>query len=243
MKTVIIIPARYQSSRFPGKPLIDILGKSMLVRTWERCAQVLDPGQIYVATDDQRIAEHCEVHDIQVVMTGADCLTGTDRVQQASEQISADIYLDVQGDEPVIDPEDIRTIINAAIERPDAVINGMCDITNEEEYRNLMVPKVIAAPDGRLLYMSRGPVPSNKSGTFAGAKRQVCIMSFSKQALDAFVSVPAKTPIEAIEDLEVLRFLELGIPVYMVECSDTSIPIDRPEDVARVEARLRALGE
>ncbi len=176
-------------------------------------------------------------------MTGTDCLTGTDRVQQASEQISADIYLDVQGDEPVIDPEDIRTVINAAKERPDAVINGMCDITDEEEYRSLMVPKVIAAPDGRLLYMSRAPVPSNKSDTFAGAKRQVCIMSFSKQALDAFVSVPAKTPVEEIEDLEVLRFLELGIPVYMAECSDTSIPIDRPEDVPRVEARLRELGE
>jgi 3-deoxy-manno-octulosonate cytidylyltransferase (CMP-KDO synthetase) len=242
MKTVIIIPARYESSRFPGKPLIDILGKSMIVRTWERCTQALDAKLIYVATDDQRIAEHCEDHGIQVVMTSADCITGTDRVQQASEQISADIYLDVQGDEPVIDPEDIRIVINAATRRPDAVINGMCDITDEKEYRSPMVPKVIAAPDGRLLYMSRAPVPSNKSDTFAGAKRQVCIMSFSKHALDVFVSVVAKTPVEKIEDLEVLRFLELGIPVYMVNCSDTSIPIDRPEDVSRVEARLRELG-
>ena len=243
METAIIIPARYQSSRFPGKPLIDILGKSMILRTWERCTEALEADKIYVATDDKRIKDHCEGHGIQVVMTGEECLTGTDRVQQASEKISADIYLDVQGDEPVIDPEDIRAIIHAAEARPDAVINGMCDITNEEEYRSPMVPKVIAAPDGQLLYMSRAPVPANKSGNFVGARRQVCIMSFSKHALDAFASAPAKTPVEEVEDIEVIRFLELGIPVYMVECSDTSIPIDRPEDVARVEARLRALGE
>lgn len=214
----------------------------MLVRTWERCTRVLGADQIYVATDDERIAGHCHDHGIQVVMTGTECLTGTDRVQQASDQISADIYVDVQGDEPVIDPEDIRCVMNAALARPGAVINGMCDITDEAEYRSPMVPKVIAAPDGRLLYLSRAPVPSNKSDTFVGAKRQVCIMSCSKQSLDAFVSAPAKTPLEEIEDLEVLRFLELGIPVYMVECSDTSIPIDRPEDVPRVEARLRESG-
>ena len=238
MKTVIIIPARYESSRFPGKPLIEIMGKSMILRTWEQCTRAHSPELIFVATDDERISEHCETHGIQVVMT-TDCQTGTDRVQQASEQIGADIYIDVQGDEPVIDPDDIRTILKAAEEHPNAVINGMCNITDEEEYRSRMVPKVIAAPDGRLLYMSRAPVPSNKSDSFAGAKRQVCVMSFPKSALDAFASVSGKTPMEEIEDLEVLRFLELGIPVYMVECSDTSIPIDRPEDVARVEARLR----
>jgi 3-deoxy-manno-octulosonate cytidylyltransferase (CMP-KDO synthetase) len=117
MKTVIIIPARNASSRFPGKPLMDIKGKSLVRRTWGRCRLALEEKNIYVATDDSRIADHCAEQGILHIMTSADCLTGTDRVKEASDQINADIYLDVQGDEPLINPDDIVTVMQAAIFR------------------------------------------------------------------------------------------------------------------------------
>jgi 3-deoxy-manno-octulosonate cytidylyltransferase (CMP-KDO synthetase) len=241
MKSVVIIPARYASSRFPGKPLVDIRGKSLIRRTWERCRLVLADTDIFVATDDSRIAEHCVENGMQHIMTSSDCLTGTDRVKEASDQIDADIYLDVQGDEPLINPDDITAIMIVAENSPGAVINGMCKIEDEAEFRSPMIPKVLAAPDGRLLYMSRAPVPSNKSNEFRGAMRQVCVMAFDKNALDAFSSVKEKTPLEAIEDLEVLRFLEMGFDVKMVEVTSQSIAVDSPEDVIKVEAVLAQL--
>jgi len=241
MKPVIIIPARYASSRFPGKPLVEIAGKSLIKRTWERCKLVLNEDDIYVATDDDRIKDHCVENSIQHVMTSSDCLTGTDRVKEASDQIDADIYLDVQGDEPLINPDDITAVMNTAKNAPGTIVNGMCKITNEAEFRNPMIPKVLAAPDGRLLYMSRAPVPSNKNREFHGAMRQVCVMAFDKNALRAFTSTKRKTPLEAVEDLEVLRFLEMGFDVKMVEVSSQSIAVDTPEDVAKVEAILNEL--
>ncbi len=237
-KAVIIIPARYASSRFPGKPLIDIRGKSLIQRTWERCRLVMDERLIYVATDDQRIADHCNERSIQNVMTSSECLTGTDRVQQAAQRIEADIYVDVQGDEPLIDPNDIKAVLEEAKRNPDAIVNAMCPITDEADFRSPMIPKVMARPDGRLLYMSRAATPSNKEHGFVRAMRQVCVSSFNRKALDAFVSVSRKTPLEAIEDLEMLRFLELGFDVRMVEVSAASIAVDTPEDVAKVEAVL-----
>jgi 3-deoxy-manno-octulosonate cytidylyltransferase (CMP-KDO synthetase) len=241
MKVVIIIPARYQSSRFPGKPLVQIRGKSLLQRTWERCKLVLPTNDIYIATDDERIAHHCDTLGTQYVMTSPDCLTGTDRVREAADYVDADIYLNVQGDEPLINPDDIITVMNAAERFPGIVINGMCKIDDEAEFRSPMIPKVVAAHDGRLLYMSRAPVPSNKDCKFRGAMRQVCVMAFDKKALEAFSSVKDKTPVEAIEDLEVLRFLEMGFNVKMVEVSPQSIAVDTPGDVAKVEAVLDGL--
>ncbi len=242
MKSVVIIPARFKSSRFPGKPLIDLRGKSMIQRTWERCNLAVPAEDIYVATDDNRIADHCEERGIQSVMTSSNCLTGTDRVWEAANQIPADIYLDVQGDEPIIDPKDILAVLEAAKKYPGDIVNGMCPIDNEEEFFSPMIPKVIARPDGRLMYMSRAPIPSNKDHRFVTAKRQVCVMAFTKEALDQFTSVSAKTPIEQIEDLEVLRFLELGFDVRMVDVSSSSIAVDTPEDVTRVERALEERG-
>jgi len=239
---VIIIPARYKSSRLPGKPLVDIRGKSMIRRTWEQCTHVLPENKIYVATDDQRIVDHCAENGMQSVMTGEDCLTGTDRVYQAALQIDADIYINVQGDEPLMNPDDARAILKEAQRLPGSIVCGMCPITDRAEYLSPMIPKMLAAPDGRLLYMSRGRVPANKDGIFRGAMRQVCIYAYTRMALEAFTSVSEKTPLEEIEDLELLRFLEMGYEVRMIEVSDQSIAVDVLEDVAKVEAALDARG-
>lgn len=239
MRIVTIIPARYRSSRFPGKPLAMIAGKSLIQRTWERCLLAMAKESIWVATDDERIESHCRGFDAQVVMTSPDCLTGTDRVHDAARQIEADIYINVQGDEPLMEPADILTVTEYAKAHPGAVVNAMAPIGDEADWRSPMIPKVLVAPDGRLLYMSRAPVPFNKDAKFISAMRQVCVMAFDRKALDAFAAVERKTPLEQIEDLELLRFLELGIDVRMVAVSACSIAVDMPDDVAKVEAVLR----
>lgn len=165
---------------------------------------------------------------IQTVMISGDCLIGTDRVYDASRQIDAEVYINVQGDEPLLDPVDIRAVLEASRAHSNRVINAMCPITEQSEYISQTVPKVVARPDGRLLYMSRGPIPSNKGHHFVTAMKQVCVCSFPKPALFAFASVPEKTLLEEQEDIEILRFLELGYDVHMIEVSQASIAVDTP---------------
>jgi 3-deoxy-manno-octulosonate cytidylyltransferase (CMP-KDO synthetase) len=208
---------------------------------WERCKLALPANDIYNATDHQPIAHHCDALGTQYVITSPDCLTGTDQVREAAEYIDADIYLNVQGDEPLINPDDIISVMNAAKRSPNIVINAMCKIDDEAEFYSPMIPNVVAARDGSLLYMSRAPVPSNKDHSFQGGMRQVCIMALGKTALQAFSSVREKTPVEAIEDLEVLRCLELGFDEKMIEIASQSIAVDTPKDVAKVEAILDGL--
>lgn len=237
-KVIIVIPARYESSRFPGKPLALIAGESMISRVWKRCCQALSASQVYVATDNERIRAHCEDLGIQVVMTSSNCLTGTDRVYEVSQKIKADIYINVQGDEPLIEPDDIQTVIEKAKQNPSNIINAMCPIQSESDFYSSSVPKVVARPDGRLLYMSRANIPTDKKLNFVSAKKQVCIYAFNQQSLVDFASVDSKTPLEQIEDIEILRFLELGYEVNMVDVSSASIAVDFPEDVERVEGEL-----
>lgn len=242
MNSLVVIPARYHSSRLPGKPLVSLLGLSMIRRTFHRCAQAVDPKRIYVATDDERVFDHCTAAGIQVLMTPEDCMTGTDRVAHVAQKIEADVYINVQGDEPVIDPADIVAIDEAARKHPGEIVNGMCEIQDEALFRNPSIPKVVARPDGRLLYMSRSPVPMTKKLDFAEAKRQVCVYAFPKGPLAEFARTGAKTPLEAIEDIEILRFLELGYEVRMIPLSDASISVDVPEDIPRAEAAIRERG-
>jgi len=237
---VIIIPARYKSSRFPGKPLVAINGKSMIERVWQRCCMAIDQSFVFVATDDLRIAEHCQEKGIQVIMTPDSCLTGTDRLFEASKHIDAVTYINVQGDEPLLDPQDITDVITQAKLKPDDIVNGMCEIELETDFRSPNVPKVVVRPDGRLLYMSRAAIPTSKKFEFKSAYKQVCIYAFPKKSLEDFTAVKEKTPLEKIEDIEILRFLELGYEVSMLKVSSASIAVDVPEDVARVE---RALNE
>jgi len=238
MNPVIIIPARYQSSRFPGKPLIDLCGKPMIVRVWERCIKVLDKDKVFVATDDQRIIECCKKYDINTLLTSSDCLTGTDRVHEAAKQLETDLIINVQGDEPLLDPQDVADVLKAAEENPGRVINAMCPINEEHDFYSANVPKVVCRPDGRLLYMSRAAIPTNKALKFVHALKQVCIYAFPPQALDDFAKQTKKTQLEQVEDIEILRFLELGYEVQMIKVSENSIAIDDPADVERVEQVL-----
>jgi len=236
---LIVIPARYKSSRLPGKPLIDLLGKSMILRTYERCLQVVSPENIVVATDDTKIYDHCLSHSINVMMTSEQCLTGTDRVAEVSKHIDAEYYINVQGDEPLFNPNDILKILEAIKANKGKVINGYCPILNSEDFFSTSIPKVVFRPDGRLLYMSRSPIPGNKNASFMQANRQVCVYAFPKIALNEFSEMKTKTHLEMHEDIEILRFLELGYEVYMIELSSESIAIDNPHDIEKVITRLQ----
>ena len=230
----IIIPARYQSSRFPGKPLAEILGKPMIQHVWEKCIQAAGPEHVFVATDNQQIVESCQSFGASTIMTGSDCLTGTDRVAQAAAELDYSFYVNVQGDEPMLDPEDIRAVAQAYRGTEGRVINAMAAIDDEREYWSRTVPKVVTNTAGRLQYMSRAGIPANKTGTFDKAWKQICIYCFSPEHLQAYASATGKGPIEKIEDIEILRFLDLGIDVQMVELNSVSMAVDTPEDLERV---------
>lgn len=243
MKQVLVIPARHESTRLPGKPLVKILGKTLIQRVWEQCVKALPNEQVFIATDDDRIKNHCENFGGQVVITPKDCLTGTDRLYAANKILKADSVINVQGDEPLVDPADITLIATRHKANPNIIVNGMGPLLDEAEYHSPTVPKVVTTPNGKLLYMSRGPIPSNKQFQYRGGFKQICVYGFSAAHLEAFGSKPKKTPLEELEDIEILRFLELGFDVQMLNLVSPAIAVDIPADVARVEAALLKMGE
>jgi len=241
MKIVGVIPARYQSSRFPGKPLVDLNGTPMIIRVAKIVEKALGKENTYIATDDCRIKDVVESHGFKAVMTSSDCLTGTDRVYDFSKQVTADIYVNVQGDEPLLNHKDIQKIIDIKKENMNSVINGMCSLTPDEDPHNVNIPKVVTNKFNDLLYMSRLAVPGikiMKKGLQPDYKKQVCIYAFSQEELEAYGSQQVKAVFEGFEDIEILRFFDLNIPVKMVKTSGSSLAVDVLEDVAKVEAEL-----
>lgn len=241
MNYIVVIPARYESSRLKGKPLIDLNGVPMIIRTYRQCLKVVSSKQIYIATDNDLIQKVCTHEGAKVIMTSSQCLTGTDRVAEVAQKIDADIYINVQGDEPLFNPEDLKLLLNEIKKYPKEIITGYCEIENEKVHRDPNVPKVVVRPDGRLLYASRAPIPSNKSSKFEKGWRQVCVYSFPKSALKLFSSIQKKTELEKIEDIEYLRFLELGIEVRTLKMSTMSLAVDTPEDVILAKEKLKKL--
>lgn len=234
MKYLVVIPARLKSTRLPDKPLILIKGKEMIKRTYDQCLKVVPSEQVLVATDHLRIKEYCEKNDINVMMTSGNCLTGTDRIAEVAMNTKYDYYINVQGDEPIIDPRDLLKMINAISDFPNFVLNGYASVRNESEYFSSSIPKLVFDQEQRLLYMSRSPIPSNKKGEFVNAFKQVCIYAFPRKELLKFAS-GQKTFFEKHEDIEILRFVENGQAVKMVPLSPKSIAVDLPEDLVRVE--------
>jgi len=238
--SLVVIPARYASSRFPGKALADLGGKTVLRRCYEQVRQVVEPERILVATDDDRIVDECSQHNMRVEMTSPDCLTGTDRVAEVARRIQADWYVNVQGDEPFLDPAGLREVISATQSAaPDvSVINAFSAITEDDDFRSTTVPKVVIDSQQRLLYMSRAAIPTTKQLGFHGAHRQIGLYAFRPQALQVFSQQREKTPLEQLEDIEILRFVELGLSVQMIEVDSVGIAIDTPEDLARARRHL-----
>ncbi len=233
-KFLIVIPARYNSKRLPGKPLIKILGIPMLIRTYRQCLKVASKEQIIIATDDRRIVKLCNDNSINNILTSKKCLTGTDRVAEVSKKIHADIYINVQGDEPICDIGDIKKLIGNALKNPDKIINGYTEIKDKKLFLSGHIPKVVFRKDGRLLYQSRAGIPTTKKLEFKKAWRQVCIYSLPKKALKIFSNLRKKTILESLEDCELMRFLELGLEVKMIKMSNNSISVDTKNDLKKI---------
>lgn len=243
MRSVVVIPARFSSTRYPGKPLVSLLGKPMILWVAELSARAVGVGNVYIATEDERIAEVVKAAGFQAVMTSTAALTGTDRLAEAARIIEADIFINVQGDEPLVEPSDILKVRDAKLKTPDAIVNGYSWITDDEDPHSVNIPKVITNERDELVYMSRVALPGYKEEKNAPVrfKKQVCIYAFTRDELNAFQAFARKSELENSEDIEILRFLELGKKVLMIETKPGSLAVDVPGDVAKVEAALLKL--
>ena len=183
---LLVIPARYKSSRLPGKPLLKIKGVPMIIRTYNQCKKAVSESKILVATDHKKIFDLCKKNKINALMTSNKCLTGTDRIAEVAKKHKKSFFINVQGDEPICNPADIKKIIKTAKKFPKSVIGGYTKITNKELFYSPHIPKVVTRKDGNLIYMSRAPIPYNKSKSFQKGWRQVCIYSFPIKSLEIF---------------------------------------------------------
>jgi 3-deoxy-manno-octulosonate cytidylyltransferase (CMP-KDO synthetase) len=243
MRIVGIIPARYASTRFPGKPLALIAGNPLIQHVVEQCRKATSLSDVVVATDDERIADVTRQF-CRVEMTRPDHHSGTDRVAEVAGRCECDAVVNVQGDEPLIDPTVINAVAHALNDC--AMSTAAAPISESSELSNPAVVKVVTSTAGHALYFSRNPIPhvrdadGDDGATIASFPflRHLGIYGYRRDALLQLVRWPV-SGLEQAEKLEQLRALENGLPIAVVRVSDEGIGVDTPEDVARVEAILR----
>ena len=238
MKIVAVIPARYKSSRFPGKPLSDIHGKPMIWWVYQHCMMVPEFDEVYVATDDDRIQQACMDLNMNVIMTSEDNQTGTDRIGEVAEKIGADLYINVQGDEPLMEPSVMSKVIQPFLNDSDLQIsNCMTRIVDPVEVVNFTIPKVITNKENYAVYLTRSTAPYPKGSISYDYYKQVCVYGFKPEALAFFRDYGkkyGKAKIEEIEDIEILRFIENGYRIKFVEIESKSVAVDTPKDLEKV---------
>jgi 3-deoxy-manno-octulosonate cytidylyltransferase (CMP-KDO synthetase) len=238
MKIIGVIPARYKSSRFPGKPLADICGKPMIWWVYQQCKKVEEFDNVYVATDNQRIFNVCKSLNMEVLMTSDSHKTGTDRIGEVARKIPADLIVNIQGDEPLLEPDTIRAAIKPFYTNPALEIsNLMTEITNPVDIVNSTVPKVITNKEGIGIYLTRIPAPYPKGSLNFKYYKQVCVYGFKPAALNFYCDYGmkyGKAKVEAIEDIEILRFIENGYKVQYIEVDSETVAVDTPNDLEKV---------
>lgn len=245
MRAVGIIPARMRASRFPGKPLALLRGRPMIEHVYRRAASCERLSEVYVATCDREIFDAVLGFGGQAVMTAATHQRGTDRVAEAAEVISthADVVLDIQGDEPLIEPRAIAALCEAMEQHPTAPCVNLANvIAREEDFRNPNQVKVVCGRHGNALYMSRQPIPTAGAWGAIRVLRQLGMVAFRREFLAMFWRL-APTPLEQAESVDMLRAIEHGYPVRMVVTPYESFGVDTPEDLRLAEALLAAEAE
>ena len=239
MKAIAVIPARYASTRLPGKPLLDICGKPLIQHVWETVSRARGLDEVVVATDDMRIAHAVQAFGGKVCMTSPDCRSGSDRVREVAASLAADVYVNVQGDEPLLEASAIERLRDVFTEDASVQVATLCSRISEEQARSPHQVKVIRDHAGNALYFSRAPLPfvreSGESTEFLG---HVGIYAYRADVLRGFASLPF-SPLEQAEKLEQLRFLQAGIPVRVLEVPPMGVGVDTPEDLERVRAVVR----
>jgi 3-deoxy-manno-octulosonate cytidylyltransferase (CMP-KDO synthetase) len=237
MKSVAIIPARLASTRLPRKMLREIAGKPLVGWVYEAARGSPLLSDVIIATDSEEIMEACRRHGWNARMTSPTHRSGTERVHEVSNSIAADVYVNVQGDEPLVRPEQIATLLDV-MKDPAVQVGTVETPCPPEEIGNPNAVKVVTAPDGRALYFSRATIPFDRDKTSASYFKHLGIYAYRKPALDLFVSHPEST-LEKSERLEQLRFLENGIGIYVGETPYDSVGVDTEDDLQRAAEILR----
>lgn len=244
-KIIGIIPARYASTRFPGKPLAQIKGKTLIQYTYENAKRCDTLERLIVATDDLRIYDHVKSFGGEVIMTSFDCLTGTDRLADVVKQIpslaAADAIVNIQGDEPCLSPFLIEQVATTLIRHPEAVIaTAITPILNEEDALNPSVVKCVTDKNLFALYFSRALIPAGKYQKFNKSfsyYKHIGLYGYSPQFLLLYSQL-SSTPLQLAEDLEQLKVLEHGYKIITTLVHEESIGVDTPEDLQKVEKLL-----
>ena len=241
-----VIPARYASSRFPGKPLIDLIGKSMIERVSERASQARSLSRVLVATDDVRIRDAVLAFGGEAVMTPSDLRSGTDRMAFVAQTLDADLFVNIQGDEPLIEPDEIDSVVGL-LQKDEAADVGTLvkKIDRVDELESPNTAKVVLDASGFALYFSRSPIPFFRDETDPAEKvrkhaywKHIGIYSYRRDFL-LQVARWGPTPLEAVERLEQLRVLEKGRRIKTAETPFEPVCVDTPEDAERVRELLR----
>ncbi len=236
-RLVIVIPARHGSTRLPGKPLADILGKPMVQHVYERALQVPNVHAVLVATDDERVADAVRGFGGKCVMTSPDHPSGTDRLAEVMRQVDADIYINLQGDEPLVRPGDIAALAEGMWADPSAQVGTLCHPISTEEAANPNTVKVVLAANGDALYFSRSPIPYPRDAEVATYLKHVGVYAYRREVLAAYADLP-QPMMEKAESLEQLRLLAAGLRIRAFQVEPTGPGVDTPECLEKVRALM-----
>ena len=238
MRVVGVIPARLQSTRLSRKVLREIAGRPMVEWVWRAAQQSGQMDAVVVATDAEEVAAVCRARGIPVEMTSEGCASGSDRVREVAARLEADVYVNIQGDEPTLTGEFFTPLL-ALMERPEVDVATLAVPCPAEEIGNPNAVKVVTALDGRALYFSRATIPFDRDGRgFAGYRKHLGIYAYRRAALERFAALEP-SPLEKLEKLEQLRLLENGMTLYVAAAPADTIGVDTEEDLARAEKVLR----
>jgi 3-deoxy-manno-octulosonate cytidylyltransferase (CMP-KDO synthetase) len=240
-RAAVVIPSRYGSTRFPGKPLASIAGKPMIWYVWDAARRAKLASRVVVATDDVRIADAVRAFGGEVAMTSPDCASGTDRVAEVARTLDAEILLNLQGDEPLMAPSVIDEVLAPLVADPAvAMTTAALPMSDMARFSDPMVVKVVVDDLGDALYFSRAPIPHDRDGGRPVQwRKHLGIYGYRKDFLLALAAMPPSS-LEATEMLEQLRVLQAGHKIRVVDVALDSVGVDTPEDLKNVEERLCA---
>ena len=241
IKIAGVIPARYKSTRFPGKPLADICGRPMIWWVYQQVEKTGVFDHIVCAIDDARIQSACEMYELNYVLTKQTHPDHISRIHEVSTRIEADYYMSINGDEPLISPECILPVLPQSIIKEPYFGGAMRMLKDPAETIDFSNIKLVVSENGRCLYMSRTPVPYPRGSLFFEYKKYVGVECFNKAALDFFVNTPMGS-LEKIEDIDHLRFLENGIELHFAYVDSESISVDTPKDLEKVRKIIKSKG-
>ncbi|WP_428852423.1 3-deoxy-manno-octulosonate cytidylyltransferase [Imbroritus primus] len=236
-RCVIVIPARYASTRLPGKPLADILGKPMIQHVYERAQQVQNVDVVVVATDDARVMAAVEAFGGQAVMTSAEHSSGTDRLVEVMQRFPAAIYINLQGDEPLVRAADVQRLVDGMRQQPEIRVGTLCHPVGAREAQNPNCVKVVLDAGGRALYFSRAPIPFPRDGERARYLKHVGVYGYRAEVLAQYSALDKSMP-EQAEVLEQLRLMHAGISIYAFEVEPTGPGVDTPACLEQVRRLL-----